>query len=218
MRVLVQRWRIWRTPPQMGAHLDTRRGLAGAQHDRDGTRALGVVDMDRQEAALVVMGVEERELLMPVHDIAGVVDVENDSRGFAFIGGQPLIDERPCQPDRVLQRRRVLQPRQRRLRTQVRARVRQPPASELEGRINAQSVEIVGIFISAGNRQDAGADHVRQRVRDPQRVAAIGKAPRQSFRDPQPTVRHREQHDAAIRGQSAAIESRSDRLSANGWK
>ncbi len=65
----------------MGAHLDTRRGLAGAQHDRDGTRALGVVDMDRQEAALVIMGVEERELLMPVHDIAGVVDIENDRRG-----------------------------------------------------------------------------------------------------------------------------------------
>jgi hypothetical protein len=29
--------------------------------------------MDRQEAALVAMGVEERELLMPVHDIAGIV-------------------------------------------------------------------------------------------------------------------------------------------------
>ena len=91
-------------------------------------------------------------------------------------------------------------------------------ASELESGISAQSVEIVGIFISAGNRQDAGADHVRQRVRDPQRVAAIGKAPRQSFRDPQPTVRHREQHDAAIRSQSPAIKSGCDRLAANGWK
>ena len=129
-----------------------------------------------------------------------------------------MIDERPREPDRILQRRRVLQPRQRRLRTQVRARVRQPPASELESGINAQSVEIVGVFVAAGNRQDAGADHVRQRVRDAQRVAAIGKAPRQSFRDPQPTVRHRKQHHAAIRGQSPAIESRSDRLSANGWK
>ena len=129
-----------------------------------------------------------------------------------------MIDERPREPDRILQRRRVLQSRQRRLRTQVRARVWQPPASELESGISAQSVEIVGIFISAGNRQDAGADHVRQRVRDPQRVAAIGKAPRQSFRDPQPTVRHREQHDAAIRSQSPAIKSGCDRFAANGWK
>ena len=174
--------------------------------------------MDRQKAALVVMGVEERELLMPVHDIAGVVDIENDGGGLPIVGGHPLIDERPCQPDRVLQRRRVLQPRQRRLRTQVGARVGQPPASEFEGGINAQGVKIVGVLVAAGDRQDAGANHVRQRVRDAQRVAAIGKATRQSFRDPQPTVRHREQHDAAIRSQSPTIESRSDRLSANGWK
>ena len=66
-------------PAQMGAHLDPRRGSCRTQHDRDGTRALGVVDMDRQKAALVVMGVEERELLMPVHDIAGVVDIEQVS-------------------------------------------------------------------------------------------------------------------------------------------
>jgi hypothetical protein len=53
-------------PAQMSAHLDARRRLAGAQHDRDGTRTIGVVDMDRQKAALVVMGVEERELLTPM--------------------------------------------------------------------------------------------------------------------------------------------------------
>jgi hypothetical protein len=55
-------------------------------------------------------------------------------------------------------------------------------------------------------------------MRDAQRVAAIGKPMRQSLRDPQPTLGHRKQHNAAIRGQSPAIESRSDRLSANGWK
>ena len=97
MRVLVQRWRNGQNEPaQMGARLDARRGLAGAHYDRDGTRALGVVDMDRQEAALVVMGVEERELLMPVRDIAGVVDIENHRCGLPFIGGHPLIDERPA--------------------------------------------------------------------------------------------------------------------------
>ena len=42
--------------------------------------ALGVVDMDRQEATLVVMGVEERELLMPVND-AGVIDIEYTDAG-----------------------------------------------------------------------------------------------------------------------------------------
>jgi hypothetical protein len=55
-------------------------------------------------------------------------------------------------------------------------------------------------------------------VRNAQRIATIGKEMRQSFRDPQPTFRHREQHHAAIRGQSPAIESGGDRLAANGWK
>jgi len=95
-------------PAQMGAHFDARRRLAGAEHDRDEARALGVVDVDRQKAALVVMGVEQRELLMSMHDIAGVVDIEHDERGLALVGGHLLIDERIGQTDRVLQRRRVL--------------------------------------------------------------------------------------------------------------
>ena len=109
----------------MSAHLDAGRRLAGPQHDRDGSAAFGVVDMDRQETALVIMGVEQRQLLMAVHDIAGVVDVQNDRRRLAFVGGYPLIHERVGQPDGVLQRRRVLQPRQGRLRTQVPRRYRE---------------------------------------------------------------------------------------------
>jgi hypothetical protein len=41
---------------------------------------------------------------------------------------------------------------------------------------------------------------------------------RQSLRDPQPTLGRQKQHHAATRGQSPAIKSRSDRVSANGWK
>jgi hypothetical protein len=32
--------------------------------------------MDRQEAALIVVGVEQRELLMAMHDVGGVVDIK----------------------------------------------------------------------------------------------------------------------------------------------
>ena len=62
----------------MGANLDAGRRLARPQHERDGTAAFGVIDMDRQKAALVIMGVEQRQLLVAVHDIAGVVDIENE--------------------------------------------------------------------------------------------------------------------------------------------
>ena len=47
----------------MGAHFDAAGRLARSQHDRDGA-SLGVVDMDRQKAALVVVRIEQRELLM----------------------------------------------------------------------------------------------------------------------------------------------------------
>ena len=134
---------------QMGANLDAGRRLARPQHERHRTAVFGVIDMDRQKAALVIMGVEQRQLLVAVHDIAGVVDIQNDRDRLAFVRRHPLIDKRVGEADRVLQRRRVLQPRQRRLRTQVRAAFRQTPASKLERRIGAQTIQIVRVFIAA---------------------------------------------------------------------
>ena len=133
----------------MGANLDAGRRLARPQHERHRTAVFGVIDMDRQKAALVIMGVEQRQLLVAVHDIAGVVDIQNDRDRLAFVRRHPLIDKRVGEADRILQRRRVLQPRQRRLRTQVRAAFRQTPASKLERRIGAQTIQIVRVFIAA---------------------------------------------------------------------
>ena len=164
------------------------------------------------------MGVEQRQLLVAVHDIAGVVDIQNDRDRLAFVRRHPLIDKRVGEADRVLQRRRVLQPRQRRLRTQVRAAFRQTPAGELERRIGAQTIQIVGIFIAARDRKDARADHVGERMGDPRRIATIGKTARQSLGDAKPPFGHREQHHAAIRGEPSAIESSCDLLARNGWK
>ena len=96
----------------MGANLDARWRLAGPQDDRDGPALLGVVDVDRQEAAFVVMGVEQRELLMAVDDVAGVVDVERDRGRRIRVARHPLVDQRVGQADHVAQARRILQPRQ----------------------------------------------------------------------------------------------------------
>ena len=48
----------------MGAHLDAARCFAGPQDDGHRFAAIRVVDVDRQEAALVIMSVEQRELLV----------------------------------------------------------------------------------------------------------------------------------------------------------
>ena len=40
--------------------------------------AVRVIDMDRQEAPLVVVRIEQRQLLVAVHHIDGIVDVQRD--------------------------------------------------------------------------------------------------------------------------------------------
>jgi hypothetical protein len=74
----------------MDTDLDAARRLAGPQHDRHGPALLRVVDVDRQEAAFVIMGVEQRELLMAADDIAGVVDIRGDRCG-ARTGSYPSM-------------------------------------------------------------------------------------------------------------------------------
>jgi hypothetical protein len=59
-------------------HLGPVRGLAGPQDHRHRLARDRLVDVDRQEAPLVVVGVEEGELLTAVRRVAGVVDVEHD--------------------------------------------------------------------------------------------------------------------------------------------
>jgi hypothetical protein len=63
---------------QMGSHFLAVRGLAGAQDGDDAVPGGRVIDMDRQEAVLIVMGIEQRQLLMTMHCIGGVVDIEGD--------------------------------------------------------------------------------------------------------------------------------------------
>ena len=54
------------------------RGFAGPQDHRDRPAGDRLVDVDRQKAAAVVVGVEERELLAAMGPVLGVVDVEHD--------------------------------------------------------------------------------------------------------------------------------------------
>ena len=92
-----------------GADLGTRGRLARAQEDRHRLAALHVIDVDGQEAAGVVMGVEERELLVAVHGIAGVVDVEGDGGRRGGEGAAEGVDQRGRHARHLDTRRRVLQ-------------------------------------------------------------------------------------------------------------
>jgi hypothetical protein len=109
---------------QVTADLGARGRLAGAQQHGDGPARRRVVDVDRQEAALVVMGVEQRELLMAVDDIHRVVDVERHCLRRCCVAGAVEIDHHAHQADQIAQVRRILPPRNGRLRAQVSTGIR----------------------------------------------------------------------------------------------
>jgi hypothetical protein len=53
--------------------------------------------MNRQEAAIIVMRVEQRELLMTMRDIASIVDIECDGLRGRGVTGAIEIDEDAAQ-------------------------------------------------------------------------------------------------------------------------
>jgi len=63
---------------QHESYLGPVRGLALPQDDGHRLAAAGLVDVDRQKAAAVVVGMEQGQLLTAVNPILGIVDVEHD--------------------------------------------------------------------------------------------------------------------------------------------
>ena len=60
-------------------HFIPRGPLAGPQQREHRLAREAIEDVDRLEARAVVVGVEQRQLLLAVHGIIGVVDVEYDA-------------------------------------------------------------------------------------------------------------------------------------------
>ena len=92
------------------------------------------------------MGVERRQMLVAVHRIAGIVDVEGCGRWRAREGVVEEID--PCRryARHVKPRGRVLQTAHGRLRGQRAAALRRPADGQLEQGIGTQGVAVVGIL------------------------------------------------------------------------
>jgi len=202
----------------MGAHLDAGRRLARPQHHGHRTAGCGVVDVDRQEAVLVIMRVKQRQLLAAVNNVAGVVDVEGDACGRFRVAGHPLVNEGVGQPNGIAQGRRIFQTRQRRLGGQIGAAVGQTTAGQLEGGIAAQAVEVVAVLVAAADREQAGADHVGEPVGDARGIAAVGDQLGEAVGDAETALNSGQKHDATIRGNPPTVEGGSDLLCANGWK
>jgi hypothetical protein len=78
------------------------RAFARAEKHSNRPARRRVVSVDWQEAALVVMGVEQRELPMAVNDIHRIVDIERDRSGRHDVAAA-IIYHHPHQADEVAQ-------------------------------------------------------------------------------------------------------------------
>ena len=155
---------------------------------------------------------------MAVNDIDGVVDIEGHGLGRRLVAGAVEIDHDPHQADQIAQPGRILPARDGRLRAQLDAAVGQPAASQLEPRIGAQPVEIVGILPAAGDGKDAGAQDIGQPMGDPLRIAAVRDHPGQPRGEAEPAFGLGEQHHPAIGAEPAAIKRGGHFLAGDGWK
>ncbi len=155
---------------------------------------------------------------MPVHHVAGVVEIQHHAVGRSGIAVHPLVDQSVAQADRIADCRRILQAREGWLRGQIRTRLRQVPAGELERRIRAQRTEVVAILIATRDGEDAGAEHVRDRVRHAGRIAPIRDDARQPLGDAKAALGLGQEYDAAVGRQASTVERGGDLLAAHGWK
>ncbi len=101
---------------------------------------------------------------------------------------------------------------------QIVAAFRQPSAGQLEGRVLAQIVQVVGIRIAAGDGEDAGAQDVRHGVGDPQWIAVIGDDRGQRVDQAKPFVDTGQQNHTAVGTDPAAIERGRNFFLADTWQ
>ena len=82
--------------------------FARAQNGQHTMAGVGIIDVDRQKAAFIVMRIEQRQLLMAMHDIGGVVDIEGDRLGRATVTLAPQLYHGSHQSYQGAQVRRIL--------------------------------------------------------------------------------------------------------------
>ena len=159
-------------------YLLARGALAGPQQRQHRLAREAVEDVDRLEAGAVVVRVEECELLLAMHGIVGVVDVEHDCAGRSREAAAVEIDL--AEPD-ARQRTpvgQVLEPGQRRLAHQIAAAVGCAADGDLQGGIGPQRVDVIAVLVAGGDHDHPRHRHLGVAVPHAARIAIVARAVR----------------------------------------
>jgi hypothetical protein len=139
--------------------LYSRGPLAGAQQGEHRLAASAVENADRLEAGAIVVRIEERQFLLAVGGIIGVVNIEHDAGGRSRKAPGIKIDPAEADTPSGAQVGQVLEPRQGRLAHQVVAAFRCPADRDFQGGIALESIDVITILV-------AGRDHQHPRCHD----------------------------------------------------
>ena len=159
---------------------------------------------------------EQRQLLVAVDPVLGIVDVEHDPARHVF---EALAEQLDHRRHHALERPRagqVLEPADGRLRAQIGAALRQPADPQLEGRVGTQRVAVVGVRIAGRDQERAEADHLGQPMGHAFRCPRVLEAAGQALGDPEPALDLGQHQNAAVRGQPAGVERDLHGLAGNG--
>ena len=156
------------------------------------------------------MPVEERELLGPVRQVVGRVQIDRDPARPPVQAAPMTLDDARCQlaahPVEHGAARAVLESRDRGLRRQGRAGHRVPPEQQLVDGVVGQVVGIVAIGMTARDAEDPLADQVRERVPNLPRCAFVGQTPGERLDQAVHTLSRLEQDSAAVRTRVLLVE------------
>ena len=151
------------------------------------------------------MRIEQAQLLAAVNRIERVVDIQHDPLGNLGIGLAVEVDHGAPHAQQRAGVGQVLQPRDRRLRTQFAIRRRQIER-HLEHRIAAQRIGVVAVLIARRDHQQAKANDVGYRMRDMVGSARVLDAGGHALGDAKAALDLAQSQNTAVRRQLAAVE------------
>jgi hypothetical protein len=171
--------------------------------------------VDRQEAPIIVIGVELAQFLLAVNPIEAFIEIQGEVAGDDRETVAIQVEHRLTHAIELRPPRQVLDARDGRLRAQRWTRDRRPVQRHLEGGIVAQHVAVVAIRIAGHDCQHAKPQDFMQRMRDLPGLPRIMQARHQTVRQVQPPFDVLEQQDTSIGRGASSVDQDRNRLVTN---
>ena len=188
-----------------GDDLLLRRSLSRT-HDRgDQPPGYAFVHMERHQAVLVVVRVEQGQLLVAVDTVGGRVHVDDHAVGGARVAVQEVVHERVEQSDQITHPDVVLETSHRGLRGK-RAVVGAASRRNLQHCVLPHGIAVVGILVAMADLHCPLREELLERVLDMRLVAVVPDRADHRVEDAIHLRRLTQQQRAAIRAQFRLVE------------